>query len=290
MRTSGRRGDAPGVRPALGGTIMDAETLPTLTVRLLGRLEVEACGTPVRLGGRHAQALAALLALRPRPRLRDAIAADLWPDFGGPSASSLRQALWLLRNALTTAGVDPDAVLDVGPDTLGLRRETRLDVDATRFEAMVADGPSSSSLALDLYRGDLAECLGHECFAADRERMSDLYEDALAAAAEQRLAAGDIAGARSAATTLLARDPLREEAHGVLIAVYGVSGSRSQVVRQYRRLADILRTELAVRPLPETQELYREALARSEERSADRARESREFVRPVLRRVLAPAG
>jgi DNA-binding SARP family transcriptional activator len=265
-------------------------TAPKLTVHLLGRFEVDACGGRVRLAGRHAQALFALLALRPRPRLRDAIAADLWPDFDGPSASSLRQALWLVRTGLASAGVDPERLLEVGQDTLGLRREVRLDLDVTTFETLVADGPETAGRALSLYRGDLAEGLGHECFAADRERVSDLYEDALAAVAEARLAADDVRGARQAATLLLARDPLREEAHSVLIAAYGMVGSRSQVVRQYRRLCDILRTELAVAPLPETDATYLAAIARTVERSADRAGRAagRPYDRGVIARVLAP--
>ncbi|HEV8545315.1 MAG TPA: BTAD domain-containing putative transcriptional regulator [Candidatus Limnocylindrales bacterium] len=266
----------------------EAATAPTLTVRLLGRLEIHACGIPVRLAGRHAQALAALLALKPRPRLRDAIAADLWPDFDGPSASSLRQALWLVRSGLASTGIDPDVVLEVGQDTIGVRRQARVDLDVTTFETLVADGPANADQALTLYHGDLVEGLGHECFAADRERLSDLYEDALASVADARLAAGDVVGARYAATRLLARDPLREEAHSVLIAVYGMIGSRSQVVRQYRRLCSTLRTELAVRPLPETEATYQAALARSVERSADRAA-SRVFERPKLTRVLAPS-
>jgi DNA-binding SARP family transcriptional activator len=267
---------------------------PTLSIRLLGRLEIVACDQPVRLAGRHAQALAALLALRPRPRLRDAIAADLWPDFDGPSASSLRQALWLVRTGLAAAGVEPDVVLEVGQDTLGLRPELELETDVASFASMVADGVQSAGRALELYRGDLAEGLGHECFAADRERLSDLYEDALVAVAESRLAVRDFVGARTAASLVLARDPLREEAHGVLIAAYGQTGSRSQVVRQYRRVCDVLRTELAVTPLPETEAIYRTALAnavrRSKERAADLAPSRgarRVFDRSTLARVLA---
>jgi DNA-binding SARP family transcriptional activator len=265
-------------------------TAASITVRLLGRLEIDVCGVPVRLAGRHAQALAALLALRPRPRLRDAIAADLWPDFDGPSASSLRQALWLLRTGVASSGIEPERVLDVGPETLGIRSDARVDLDAAAFESLVASGPQGAASAIGLYRGDLAEGLGHECFAADRERLSDLYEDALATVGDARLAAGDIAGAVDAATRLLLRDPLREEAHGVLIAAYGMVGSRSQVVRQYRRLCEILHDELAVPPLPETEVVYHQAIARTVERSADRAasigRRAR-LGRPVLARILA---
>ncbi|HEX3427246.1 MAG TPA: BTAD domain-containing putative transcriptional regulator [Candidatus Limnocylindrales bacterium] len=245
----------------------------TLSVRLFGRLEVLAGDIQVRVTGRHAQALTALLALRPRPRLRDAIAAELWPDVDGPSAASLRQALWLLRSSLANAGLDPDAWVEADQDTLGLRSGATLDLDVERFERLVetADCPADESAALRLYRGDLLEGLGHECFAAERERLSDCYEDLLARVAIGRLARGDVAGARLAATELLGRDALREEAHAVLIAAYGLAGTRSQVVRQYRRVCAILRSELAVSPLPETDAAYRMALAAAASRSRERA-------------------
>jgi DNA-binding SARP family transcriptional activator len=244
-----------------------------LSIRLFGRLEVLAGDVQVRITGRHAQALTALLALRPRPRLRDAIAAELWPDVDGPSAASLRQALWLVRSSLAAAGLEPDSWVEADQDTLGLQSGATLDLDVATFEQMVetANGPIEEGHALALYRGDLLEGLGHECFAADRERLSDCYEDLLARVAGRRLARGDVAGARLAATELLGRDPLREEAHAVLIAAYGLAGSRSQVVRQYRRVCSILRMELAVTPLPETEAAYRMALAASASRSRERA-------------------
>jgi DNA-binding SARP family transcriptional activator len=53
--------------------------------------------------------------------------------------------------------------------------------------------------------------------------------------------------------------------------VHGLTGSRSQVVRQYRRLRVVLARELAERPLPETDATYRLALSRTVERSMERA-------------------
>ncbi len=214
----------------------------------------------------------ALLALRPRPRLRDTLAAELWPEAGVPSAASLRQALWLIRSSLTAAGIDADEWLESDQDTIGLHREAALELDVDRFERLaVSDASDDRERALRMYAGDLLEGLGHECFAADRERLSDLYEDLLASVAQHRLEHADTLGARRAASELLTRDPLREEAHAVLIAAYGRSGSRSQVVRQYRRLCVILRAELAVTPLPETDAAYRVALAVAASRSRDRA-------------------
>ena len=104
-----------------------------------------------------------------------------------------------------------------------------------------------------------------------RERLADWYEDALALVARQRLADGDEDRARVAAERLIARDPLREEAHEVLIAVHGANGTRSQVVRQYRRLCEVLDRELDEVPLPETDATYRTALARTIARSHERA-------------------
>jgi DNA-binding SARP family transcriptional activator len=238
-----------------------------LSVHLLGRIEVIANGSPIRLGGRQAQALFALLALDPRPRSRDGIAVDLWPDAAAASAGCLRQALWLVRTSLASAGLDPDELLEIEPDLLGLRRGARIDLDVARFEAASRARPADAEAAIAIYTGDLVEGLGHDCFAAERERLSDAFEDALAIAAEQRLAAGDVDGAREAAERLLARDPLREEAHAVLIEVFGETGTRSQVARQYRRLNDILRRELDVDPLPETDGAYRRAMAATYHRS-----------------------
>ena len=101
---------------------------------------------------------------------------------------------------------------------------------------------------------------------------------------------GPVAGLGADAFTanpLLGRDSLREEAHSVLIAAYGQAGSRSQVVRQYRRVCAILRLELGVPPLPETEAVYRLALARVLERSAERA-SANVFERRTLGRLLLP--
>src|SRR5436190_6348641 len=163
------------------------ERTPTLTFQLLGRLDVRAGGAPIRVTGRHAQALLGLLVIRPRLRLRDTIAAELWPEADGPSAASLRQALWLIRSAFSTAGLVADNWIETDQDSLGLRRDLVLDVDAERFGRLAASTcAEESEAALALYTGDLLEGLGHECFAAERERLSDQHEDLLAIIAGQR--------------------------------------------------------------------------------------------------------
>jgi DNA-binding SARP family transcriptional activator len=246
--------------------------MPILSIRVLGRVAVETTyGREVRLPGRHAQALLTLLAMARRSRTREAIATDLWPDAPTAATGPLRQALYQLRTALVAAGLDPDDILDSDAETLGLRAGAIAQLDSVDFERCTDDPSCDAETAVLGYGGDLAEGLGHDCFAAERERLADRFEDALAVVAARRLDAGDVEGARAAAERLITRDPLREEAHTVLIAVHGLAGTRSQVVRQYRRLCEMLERELGESPLPETDATYRLALRRTVERSRERA-------------------
>jgi DNA-binding SARP family transcriptional activator len=167
-------------------------------------------------------------------------------------------------------GADPAAALATDGNTIGFGPGVVTETDVARFEALLKRRPPELEAALRLYRGDLAEDLALECLSVRREILADLYEDTLASVARMRLAADDLEGARRAATELLERDPLREEGHAVLIEAYGIDGSRSQAHRQYTRLRAMLASELAADPLPETEAVYRGALARTKSRSAER--------------------
>lgn len=249
----------------------DSQPAP-LEVDLLGRVELAVAGHEIRLVSRGAQALLAVLVLRPRVRTREAVAAEIWPDGeGSGTTASLRQALWLVRSSFGAAGVALDPYFDIDAEIIGIRPSAPVQLDAVRFEALSRGPAADPESAVGLYHGDLVECLDLECFAFDRERLSDAYEDALAVVAEHRLLAGDLDGARNAADELLSRDPLREEAHVTLIRVYGRTGSRAQVLRQFGRMTELLDRELGVEPLPETMSAFRSAVAETIERSRQRA-------------------
>lgn len=234
--------------------------MDSLDVRLLGPIRLAWHGRPVGPLTRGARALTALLALQSRPRAREVIAGDLWPDGGRSAAGSLRQALWVLRTALSRSGADPDLLLAAGADEVGFRSGSEPSLDVVRFERHLRARPPRLEEAVGLYGGELAEGCELECFSRERERLADLFEDALAYLATHRLADGELESARATALEVLRRDPLREEAHVVLIEVYARTGTRSQVTRQYRRLRSILASELGVEPLPETEVAYRAAL------------------------------
>ncbi len=269
-------------------------TVEPLEIHLLGRVELSIRSREIRLPARGAQALIAVLALKPRIRTRETVAAEIWPDGNGSGTSaSLRQALWLVRSSFAAASIPLDRYLWIDQEVIGFQPCAPIDLDVTRFEAALRGPASRPEEAIALYRGDLAECLGLECFAVERERLSDAFEDALALVAERRLAADEPYDARDAAERLLARDPLREEAHATLLKVYGRIGSRAQVLRQYRRLSRLLKGELGVEPLPETDAVFRTAMVETVERSRLRAAvlayvAERAFVHEIRRGGLSP--
>ena len=271
-----------------------AQSAP-LEIRLLGRVELSVGGREIHLAARGAQALIAVLALKPRVRTREAVATEIWPDGNGSGTSaSLRQSLWLIRSSFAAAAIPLDRYLTIDAEVIGFQPCASVDLDVSRFEAALRGPASSPEEAVAIYRGDLVECLGLECFAVERERLSDAFEDSLALVAERCLLAGQADGAREAAERLLARDPLREEAHATMLRVYGRAGSRAQVLRQYRRLSSLLRSELGVEPLPETDAAFRMAMVEVLERSRLRAAmlayaDAQLGARPTRRGGLVPA-
>ena len=174
-RTSGPRGDGPG-RSGAAGDAMTADTTtgPTLAVRLLGtardrRLRsARSTRRPARPGARRAAGPP------PPSRLRDAIAADLWPDFDGPSALLRAGAVARCPDRHRRPAWSRTRSSRSARTRLACGRSSSSTPTSRQFEALVGDGRQSAGRALALYRGDLAEGLGHECFAADRERLSDL--------------------------------------------------------------------------------------------------------------------
>ena len=110
-----------------------ADSMTKLSLELLGgfRLQTDA-GEPVPLTTRKAQALLAYLALHPgQAHARAKLAALLWGDRGEAQArDSLRQALSLVRKALSGVGVQPLIAHD---DSVTLT-PTALNVDAIAFE------------------------------------------------------------------------------------------------------------------------------------------------------------
>jgi len=219
----------------------------------------------VSLPPRKARALLAYLALSEgRPHSRDRLAALLWEDADDSQArTSLRQALTAIRRCLAEADVD---ALDAGTESVRLD-PSAIEVDAIEFARPLQPTDTDAREArIALYRGNLLDGFDvrapafEDWVRAERERLRQIATDALASQMDDHLRAGNPGQALTAATQLLALDPLREDIHRDTMRIFVAQGRHAAALEQYRRCREILRLELGVPPEPETEKLYREVL------------------------------
>ena len=228
-----------------------------LDLALLGAPAVTRDGVLVSFDTRKATAVLALLAVHDHELSRERLAGLLWPEADADRArASLRRTL-----SVTAAAAGPG--LRVSRAAVALE-PGRVRVDVADFEAAAA-GPDTGSLdrAARLYRDDfLAGFALRDCPEFDdwQAATADRLRQRLAAVLERLVgactAAGDLDRAVAHAQRWQALDPLHEPAYQALIRLLAWTGQRSAALRQYRALVRTLDTELAVRPLPETTQLY----------------------------------
>jgi TolB-like protein/Tfp pilus assembly protein PilF len=210
-------------------------------------------GREVRLPGRKARALLAILALSPglsatRARLKGL----LWGSRGEQQAGdSLRQMLATLRKELPDIG--PSALI-VRNDHVGLD-PLSIEVDVVAFGDAERQGDLATAAAL--YRGPLLDGIGvddEEFETWLRAERNILLTRAIAIL--ERFTETLAGAARvAAAQRLVALDPLREASQRVLIAAYLANGEAALAKRQFESCKILLDRELGVAPQRETIEL-----------------------------------
>lgn len=214
---------------------------------------------------RKPAAVVKLLALAPGHRLHREQAMELlWPELDpAAAAANLRKAVHHARRAL---GGPPDLIASMG-DSLSLPATGLwVDVDAFQTAAMRARrtaAPDDYAAALALYGdGLLPEDRYEEWAIQPREELHADFLALLGELAGLLEARSDLDGAAASLRRLVAADALNEEAHARLVRVYALAGRRTEALRQYEYLRELLATELGIEPSPETQRLYEEVRAK----------------------------
>jgi DNA-binding SARP family transcriptional activator/pimeloyl-ACP methyl ester carboxylesterase len=226
--------------------------MPRLEVRLLGFPALSVDGERVGLALRKGLALLAYLADAQAPVSRDQIAALLWPEADTEaSRSRLRRTLHKINAAC------PSAIVQGDRTTLALSPAYEIRVDTHAFEAACGRGDLDD--ALRIYTGDFLQGLSFDEAAAfdewaffRREALRSKLVQALERLIERALHAGDGRAAVSAATRLVALDPLSESAQRHLIAAHLRVGDRAAAERQFAAFAKLLDDELGIAPSAET--------------------------------------
>jgi DNA-binding SARP family transcriptional activator len=252
----------------------EGERMATLEIRLFGPLHLGHNGQGLDRypGKRVAELLAYLILNRYAAHPRDYIAGLFWGDGDETKARhSLNTALWRLHGILEQ--LPPSAQgqprLRVDQRSLGFNADSDYWLDVAEFESRYALAAQASTSgqrmallaqAVALYRADLLpDCYEDWCLV-ERERLQRLHLNALSQLLTYHTAQGDHTAAIGFAHRILAFDPLREEIHRDLVALYLAARQPTAALRQYRACEEILRRELGVAPMPETRALLARAL------------------------------
>jgi DNA-binding SARP family transcriptional activator/predicted ATPase len=249
--------------------------MPTLSLALLGPVQVALDDRPLHFRTNKAQALLVYLAVeamaRPAGRhRREALMELLWPGLPLQSAQdNLRQTLYQLRKTIPALPATGSA--ELVPLLLTDRRTVQLNpagayaLDMAIFTRLLdhEPTPTASEQAAALYRGDfladfyLVDSDAFEVWAANqraslRRQALDALERLAALCAEQ----GNYQQAETYARRQLVIDDVHESAHRQLMTILAQSGRRRQALTQYKIWRKLLADELGVEPSAETVELY----------------------------------
>lgn len=242
--------------------------MASLDIRLFGALRVGRDGRPLeRLPGKRVKDLLAYLLLtRDTVHARDHLAGIFWGDQEESRARHcLNTALWRLRQALGD-GEDGQTWLFIDAHSIGFNPASSMRLDVAAFEERIAlaerverqsPGQYAALLheATSLYTADLlVDCYDDWCLL-ERERLQRIYQRSLQALLDHHAAHGRPDLAIDLGHRILSRDPLREDVHRDLMRQYLAARLPSEALQQYRACEDILRRELGIEPMPETQAL-----------------------------------
>src|SRR5215467_627741 len=235
-------------------------------IQLCGRFAVVVDGRPAesRLPGRQGRLLVAYLATyRAHPVERTALLDALWPDGGGGAAGALTVLLSKSRTLLAPAEIRGRRTLQ-----LVLPADSAVDLETATTSLHSAE----SAVALRDWRRAwpaalTAQYVSRRRFLAGfeapwidewRRQLDVIYERALGCYGEACLGIGgtELPAAERAARRLVARAPLAETGHRLLIRALAARGDAAAALAAYDQLRQLLREELGVSPSPASQVLH----------------------------------
>jgi DNA-binding SARP family transcriptional activator len=255
--------------------------LSTLRIRFLGSLDLERDGESLpRFPSRKVRDLFVYLTLhRETTHSREQLAGLFWGDSDEEKARhSLNTALWRLNGVLTGgAGDRGRSQLRITPQDIGFNAAADFWFDVAEFESRCAlaancTNPEQQAAlyaqAVSFYSGDLLTDCYEEWCISERERLHCMHVRALSELLKYHSGRRNWEAAIDCARRILTADSLREEVHRELIQLYLNTGQTASALRQYRVCEELLQRELAVAPMPETQELLVQILGANQIRSA----------------------
>jgi DNA-binding SARP family transcriptional activator/predicted ATPase/predicted negative regulator of RcsB-dependent stress response len=230
-----------------------------LTLKLLGTPEIAEGGRAItQFRSAKARALLYYVAASEQSQARTKLAGLLWGELPDANANAnLRKTLTNLRRL-----VGP--YLTITRDAVALNEGDPPWVDVREFEAALQIGdPAHLETAVELYRDDFLDGFYVRAapefetwLLAERYRLREKLLLALHNLAKHYTTLRRYTLAIESAQRLLDLEPLREDAHRLLMTLFAQSGQRARALTQYEACAQILTAELGVEPGQNTTKLF----------------------------------
>lgn len=246
-----------------------------LDIRCFGRFQLYRKGalvTPQMTPRRKAfTLLKVLLTFEGQPVPKDTLIELLWPETSPDTGTGrLHMVVHALRQLMEPPGNRGKwTYVRTEGDCYYFDVSSPCRLDVNEFSALVRAGRSAQAAgnpgasvrafeaAAEIYRGDYLE---DEAFTdwcwSEREHLRETCLDVLAVLASHYGQRGMIEPSIAWYRKALRLDPAREQNHQGLIRALAASGRRDEALRQYHVCREVLRRELDIAPLPETERLY----------------------------------
>jgi DNA-binding SARP family transcriptional activator len=254
--------EAIGPEPSRKTDVVAAPTdLPPLDVRALGPLTILRDGAELPPAAwRYARPRELLLYLlsHPEGRTREQIGLVFFPDASPTQVkNNFHVMLHHVRKALGRA-----ELITFERDRYRINWEVGVRFDAREFETAVRSERLEAAVAG--YHGDfLADESAGDWHLEIRDHLRRLFVEAVTTLGKRDLSRSNYKEAAAHFRRAVAADELNEDAQRRLMLSLARAGERNEAMRQYERLAQVLRGDLEAEPERETKTLY-ERLKRAE--------------------------
>jgi len=239
-----------------------------LRVRALGGFDLMRDGDPMRFTGKTQQrpldVLKLVVSLGGKDVDAESVMAALWPDADGAAAkSSFDSSMFRLRKLL-----DIQDVIEVASGKVSLNKSlVWTDVwalDAAIDDANEAPPALAARRLLVAYPGPLLGSEESPWLAKARDALRARVVRALMDVGQKLERAGNFASAIDVYRGALQADNLAESLYRGLMRALAATGDRAEAMNAFRRCRELLSVVLSVKPSAETEQLFREIVARGD--------------------------
>jgi DNA-binding SARP family transcriptional activator len=241
-----------------------------LKFNMLGTLSVELDGTLLRINlGQPGFLFTCYLVQFKGLHRSDQLIELFWPSLPVEKGrAALNNTTWRLRKLLQLdpsvgaarlARLGDDLILEhsesLRVDTHELSWAANRVMEHEKGHVLNADEEIAIANSVQNYRGPFLDGMDCPWILPERAHLHELCARIRCFLVRLAVSRGDYASALLQAQRMVAVDPFNEHIHGDLMLLLLRIGRQAEAVRSYERLAELLRVELGIKPMPQTKRL-----------------------------------